>query len=433
MMCFFTIGQSKAQSKIEIDPCRLVREEIIPLRTPNFDQSALWKKISGVKGIERPRTALPVVDGGQIFIGSSVPFDDKTGLGLPQIQMVRTDRVGKVIVEKWINVKGLKTVADAILLKDRIVILSQLGTDNDDVISLQFLNGIGEERNAKIISDPRYRLNPKSMVSVTGGTQMIIAAEAISRKNLKDTFSVLIWVDKEGKKIIQKEYLPGVQNRPEFIGRLDKGETVMTGRVVDENGRDSGWVLRLSSKGEIIYQRPYPRGGDSVIRRAASLGNGAMIVVGDTLPSAAGDKAAWIMELDKQGNPVWQKYLTGKYKYSGVDVIALGDGRYNMLIAGQPTNEGGRQYARVLTLTSEGVIIGDESFIEASNSIPVRIINQNGKRVILGLAETGFSKDGVANDLKYAAYDMWMMGLAPLPEYTNSCAGSPNRTLDDLP
>lgn len=32
------------------------------------------------------------------------------------------------------------------------------------------------------------------------------------------------------------------------------------------------------------------------------------------------------MRLDKDGTPIWQKYVTGKYSYSGVDVIALNDG-----------------------------------------------------------------------------------------------------------
>lgn len=348
--------------------------------------------------------------------------------------MVRTDRNGKVIVEKWLDVKNLKTVADAILLKDRVVVMSQIGVDNDDTIGLNFLNGVGEQKAAEIISDEKLRLIPKSIMPVLGGGgQMIIAAEAISRTNQKDSYSVLIWVDKDGKKIVQKEYLPGVRNKPEYVGRLANGEIVMTGRTTTEDGRDAGWVLRLSAKGEILYQRPYPRGGDSVMRRAVSLGDGTMVVVGDALPSVSGDKAAWIMKLDKDGNTVWQKYLTGKYSYSGVDVILLDDGRLNVLVSGKPTEAGGRQYARVVTLSQDGVVIGDESFIEGANAVPARIINQQGKRVLLGLAEIGFSKAGLPEDLKYIAYDSWVLGLASLPEYNDKCAGGPTRTLDDLP
>lgn len=427
-----TLGQSSFAATPP-DPCKVVSEEIIPLRVPNFDQAAVWKKTSGVKGIERPRALLPVADGGQIMIGTSVPYDDKTGLAAPSIQMVRTDKQGKVIVEKWVDVKDLKGVSDAVLLKDRVVTLTQMGKEGDESIGLIFLNGVAEQRSMEVITDPKLRLLAKSIMVVPGGVQMIIAAEAISRTNAKDSYSVLIWVDKDGKKLIQKEYLPGIKNKPEYVGRLANDEIVMTGRTTTDDGRDAGWVLRLSSKGEILYQRPYARGGDSVLRRAVSLGDGAMIVVGDALPSLEGDKAAWIMRLDQDGTPMWQKYLTGKYGYSGVDIIALGDGRFNVLIGGKPTIAGGRQYARILTMTIAGVIIGDESFIEGANALPIRLINQNGNRVLLGLAETGFSKEGLPDELKYVEYDTWLLGLAPLPQFTNTCAGIGPRSLDDLP
>lgn len=424
-------AQEKAQEKI--DPCQLIAEEIIPLRVPNFEQSAMWKKTSGVKGSDRPRALLNVIDGGQILIGSSIPYDEKTGLASPQVQMVRTDKNGKIIVERWIDVKNLKTVADAVLLKDKVVVLSQLGSDKDDTIGLNFLNGAGQERSARVISDPHLRLIPKSMMAAVGGTQIIIAAEAISRKNPKDSYSVLIWVDKDGKKIAQKEYLPGVVNKPEYVGRLDNGEIVMTGRVRNEHGNDAGWVVRLNAKGEIIYQRPYARGEHSVIRRAVSLRDGHMVVVGDALPAATGDKAAWIMKLDASGQPVWQKYLTGQYGYSGLDIILFDDSRLNVLIAGQPTTEGGRQFARLITLSTHGVVIGDESFIEGSNAIPARLISQGKYRFLLGLAETGFSKEGMPEDMKFIAYDSWIMGLPSLPVFFDTCSGTPNRTVDDLP
>jgi len=113
--------------------------------------------------------------------------------------------------------------------------------------------------------------------------------------------------------------------------------------------------------------------------------------------------------------------------------VALNDGRLNVLASGKPTDAGGRNYARVVTLSMDGVVIGDESFIEGSNAIPVRLIEQNNHRYLLGLAETGFSKADAPDDLKYIAYDSWILGLSALPEFNNTCAGGPARTLDDLP
>jgi hypothetical protein len=420
-------------SDLKLDPCKLIEKEIIPLRLPNFDQSAMWKKTSGVKGIDRPRALLQIIDGGQIAVGTSIPYDDKTGLSEPKVQFIRTDRTGKVRVEKWFPLKSLKTVSDAVLLKNRVAVLSHLGSENDDVIGLNFLNGMGDEKSSVVISDSKLRLIPKSIMAVEGGVQMVIAAQAISRKSPSDSFTVLIWVDKDGKKISQKEYLPGVMNRPEYVGRLENGEIVVTGRVRTEKDNEAGWVLRLSPKGEIIYQRPYARGGDSVIRRAVSDGNGGMIVVGDAIPALAGDKAAWVMKLSREGNPIWQKYLVGKYSFGAVDIIKLSEGRINVLITGKPSIDGGRQFARIATLSSDGVLMGDESFIEGSNAFPVRITTFEGRRYILGFAETGFSKIDAPEDLRLIAYDTWIMGVPELPAYKNICAGGPDRVLDDTP
>lgn len=415
------------------DPCKSVYEEIVPLRVPDFDQAAIWKKNSGVKGIDIPRALLGVIDGGQIAIGFSTPYDEKTGLANPKIQMFRTDKNGNVIVEKWLDVKGLKSVADAILLKDRVIVLTGTGDKDVDAMTLKFLNGIAEEKSSVTLSDKKLRLIPKSLMSVQGGEKLVIAAEAISRTNPKDSYTVLIWTDKTGKKIAQKEYLPGVVNRPEFVGRLNDGEIAVAGRVTTDDGRDAGWALRLDAKGEILYQQQYARGADSVFRKAIPLENGEMIVIGDALPSATGGKAAWVMRLNAEGNPVWQKYLTGKYSYSGIDLVDMGDGRINALLAAKPTDAGGRAYARIVTLSLDGVVIGDESFIDGTNAIPANLINQKGKRYMLGMAETGFTKDNVAEELKYITYDSWLVAPAALPEFKNTCAAAPDRTLDDLP
>ena len=45
----------------------------------------------------------------------------------------------------------------------------------------------------------------------------------------------------------------------------------------------------------------------------------------------------------------------------------------------------------------------------------------------------GFSKKDAPEDLKYVAFDSWLLELGALPNFNMTCAGSPVRTLDDLP
>jgi hypothetical protein len=427
-------AQAEMDKPPVVNPCLMVREEIVPLRVPSFDSAAIWKRTAGVKGPDIPRALLPVLDGGYIAIGYSMTHDDKTGFSAPVATMIRVNPLGKVLVEKNIDVKDMKSVIDGVLIKDRIVILTELSTESDSKIGLLFLNGAGEVKSNPDISLPAVNLIPRSIVSVAGGAQLLIAAEAISKRNENDRYTVLIWTDKDGKKIMQKEYLPGIKSRPEFVGRLPNGELVVTGRVATENNQMAAWVMRLSSRGDIIEQRPYPRGAESVARRAFALTGGDLIVVGDAMPAGQGAKAGWIMRLKADGEPMWQKYLTGGYAYSGIDAIQQDDGRITLLLAAKPSDKGGRHHARILTLSREGVIMEDSSFIEGSGAIPLRIAKQKDKRVVLGMAETGFSKETVTADVTtYIAYDTWLVGLAEPQPYQDNCSGSDLRSLDTLP
>lgn len=417
----------------KFDPCRVIYEEIIPLRIPNFDQAAMWKKTEGVKGQDRPYALLPVVDGGQIMIGESIPYDEKKGFEKPQIEFLRTSKTGKILLSSWVPAKDLKKVADAILLKDRVVVLSQNGDDKNDRIELTYLNGAGEMKEQKSISDSARRLIPKSITTLAGGNTMVIAAQSVNPKDATDAMTVLYWVTKEGVIVDHKDFLPGVMTQPEFVGRIGSDRIVVAGRVKLASGSWAGWIMLLNVKGDLLYQQRYAKGDDSAFRRAIKSEDGGIVVIGDSLPIASGNKAAWVMKLDAEGNPLWQKFVTGTYGYSGLDVVQFDDGRYNILLAGQPTDEGGRAHARVITLASHGRVIGDEAFIEGANAIPFRLINQDGNRTLLGMAETGFGEKTSDDKLKFVTYDTWVLGVGPLQATEDKCATAEKRTLDDLP
>ena len=418
----------------KMDPCLVIAEEIVPLRVPDFEQTAMWKKTNGVKGEDKARAILAVADGGQIIIGQGRRYDDKTGWGDQTIAVTRTDKTGKIVVSTWVPIKGLWSVNDAVLMKDKIAIVVQTGADGKaSGAGLQTLNGIGEPLKFYPLADGARRVIPHGVITTQGSKSLAVVAQTAEPKNNKDVVTAIFWLDDAGRPVMQKTYLPGVPTKPDSITRLQGGNIAVTGRVGDSDGREAGWVMRTSADGNIIWQRPYARGTDATIRAAAPYPDGQIITIGDTIPNQGGDKAAWVMRLDPKGNIVWQKYLTGKYEYSGVDVLTLPDGRIQALLAGKPSSFGGREFARIVTLSAEGQIIGDESYIEGSNAIPARFIVQNGYRYLTGVAETGFSQGNTPPERKYVTYDLWMIGLPSLPPYRNTCGAAPERQLDDLP
>lgn len=431
---FFTALLSSFAAWAEDKPvykpsCTPIYEEIVPLRVPNFDQAAMWKKTAGVQGVDRPRALMRVADGGTIAVGESLSYDEKEGLKLARLQMIRQDKTGKITVETYTDVKNLDHVADAVLKKTAVVILSALSGGD---MALIYLNGAGAKKDEKILHDPQRELLPKNFVALKAGG-FIVLAEAMERRGKGVPYTALVWVDEAGKITHVKEYLPGVKTLPWSVRKGGDGSLLVAGRVETENGNDAGWLLNVMTDGELVFQRPYQRGADATLRYAQKTVDGGVVAIGDAIPAGEGDKAAWVVKTDATGNVVWQKYLTGKYSYAAVDLEVIEDGRIQTVWAASPTTYGGRKFARIVTITNEGSLLGDESFLEGSNAIPFRLLTEKDRRVMLGMAETGFSQEKRDDELQYVTYDAWIMGLPSFPEFDNPCASAPARKLDDLP
>ncbi len=429
------IGKKSDGSKATVDPkvaCTPVYEEIVPMRIPNFDQAALWKRTVGIQGIDRPRALMRVADGSVIAVGESLSYSDKAGLGVPRLQMVRIAKDGRVLAETYTDRPHLVRVADALLKKTAVVILSHLDEDGHGSATLTSLNGAGVKKGEVSIKDPRVSIDPKSLQALSTGDFLVLAQTKAKGPAALPTTS-LLWVAPDGTIRHMKDYLPGVSTMPESLRRSADGSFLISGRLQNEQDQDAGWLLKVRPDGEMVFQRPYARGRNSTIRLANGLADGSVIAAGESIPAGSGDKAAWIVRMDLDGNPVWQKYLTGKYSYAVSDLTVLEDGRVVALLAATPTEYGGRRFARVVTLSPEGALLSDESFLEGSNAIPFRILVEGDRRVVLGMAETGFATEKHQDDLQYVTYDAWFMGIDPLPAYNNPCAGSPDKVLDDLP
>lgn len=412
--------------------CEVVYEAIVPMRTPDFDQAALWKKTLGIQGIDRPRALMRVADGGVIAVGESLPYSEKEGLGSAGLQMIRLAADGKVTVDTQLAVGDLMRVADAVLQKTRVVVLASLQKDGGGQMALVYLDGKGEKKDVKILDDPDRFLTPERFVPLSSGGFVVLAKAGLKRKKMLP-YTVLVWVDPDGSVRTVKEYLPGVQTWPSSISKTSDGKLIVAGRVMTEKNQQAGWLFQVGTDGTLDFQRPYTRGADATLRYATGLKHGGVLAVGDAIPSGEGDKAAWVLKTDEQGNPVWQKFLTGKYSYAAVDALELKDGRIMTLWAASPTLFGGRKFARLVTFSPTGQILSDESFLEGLNSIPFRLIENEDMRVLLGMAETGFAQDQRPDELQFVTYDSWIMAMPDLPEWKNNCADAPERILDDLP
>lgn len=96
-------------------------------------------------------------------------------------------------------------------------------------------------------------------------------------------------------------------------------------------GNADAWLMKITSAGEIEWQRTYGTGGADFLYSAEPLSGGGWIVAGETAAAGA-ESDAWLMKLDQNAAIVWQKkyggtatdYLTFGVEVSGGGYLAIG-------------------------------------------------------------------------------------------------------------
>lgn len=423
------------EEKLPPQTCTIIADAIVPLKPPTFGGSVEWRRVMGMEGADTVKDVMALADGGIITVGESISFNRTTGSQPPAFYLTRLAKDGKLEFEKRLPVKGLVDVAAGAILKDRIVGVSHIRDDKKvSTVRIDFIDGTGVVKSTHVISDPSRNVVPNDIIVNPDGASLTLAATRINRKNEDDATTVLYKIGGDGKVISEREYLPGVKTRVSQLQRLSDGRIVAAGRIRTEGGqRDAGWLMMISRQGDLMFQRPYPRGGQSQLNRAIDDGGGGIYAAGESIPSDGSYRAAWVSHLDNNGAVIWQRFLSGKYRYGAVDMLRQKDGRLQVLMSGRPVSDGGREHARIITMTSTGDIIQDDAYLEGSNAMPVRLIEHSvtKKRLMAGIAQTGFAEYGIPEDQKMVTYDAWVTGIPTLPPYTDPCKPAQTETLDD--
>jgi uncharacterized delta-60 repeat protein len=92
------------------------------------------------------------------------------------------------------------------------------------------------------------------------------------------------------------------------IQQTDDGEYLVTGHTQSFGaGGWDFWVLRLTSTGNVDWERTYGRGGDDRAESAQLTSDGGLIVAGHTDSFGAGLLDFWLIKLSSFGNIEWQR------------------------------------------------------------------------------------------------------------------------------
>lgn len=112
-------------------------------------------------------------------------------------------------------------------------------------------------------------------------------------------------------------------------------------------GESDVWIVRLDRRGAVAWERTFGGAGNDRARAATALPNGNFLVAGFTNSKGAGDRDAWVIRLDPDGNVVWERTLGGAGDDGATALAGAADGA--VWVAGYTNSTDTGRYAAWLT------------------------------------------------------------------------------------
>jgi len=234
----------------------------------------------------------------------------------------------------------------------------------------------------------------------------IVAARSQSFSGSSSNFWILKLAG-DGSLEWQKSYGGTDADDPYSIQQTTDGGYIVAGHTTFDNARFTDfWVLKLSSDGNIEWQKTY---GESLRERAYCIQqtlDGGYIVAGTTESFGAGSLDIWILKIAFDGNIEWQKTYGESYGESLSSILQTVDGGY--IVAGSASFFGTGQYDFwIFKLSSDGDIewnkIYGGSLVDRPNSIQQTF-------------DGGYIVAGTTVSFGSGSSDIWVLKLNALGE-----------------
>ncbi len=172
------------------------------------------------------------------------------------------------------------------------------------------------------------------------------------------------------------------------------------------------WILRLDEEGQVLWSKVYGGPGMEQAWSVALVGDGGFLVAGGTTSFGAGGADFWVLRLDAQGEPVWQRTYGGPRDdggggtYEEFVVRALVDREGHYVLASETASFGaGETDIWVIQLRPDGSIRWQKAYGGPEEETTWSLVE---------LADGGYLVPGVTVSFAPdASGDLWALRLEP--------------------
>lgn len=426
---------------VRAEDCSLPYGMISTFKDDPLGSYNVWDGLFGsMEETERFATGVAAPNRTVIVVGDRYSHEDDPR----EMILVKMDKRGRVMWEKSADVEDLIKVIKILPHTKGYMVMANLHKTDSKKERIWFgtFDTEGNLLSEATIGDQKFDLEAHDIIEGKDDNEFLIAVSA-KRDDLEKTENAVIYrVNAEGKVQSYNGYAPGLQNGLLDLVKMPEGGYLATGFITNEEGRRSGWVVRLNESGSIKWQSQYARGILSSLNAGANFIDNHIIVAGETHPIGAGERAAWVMALRKgTGNVSWQRYYRGNLAYGVRDIIAYPDGLISVMIDGRPAKGDTKSLAevRMVTLSPRGATVGSGTYLNGHGANASQMIQgPNMDHILIGHSRafhhpyrgkdkeqekilTPEEEEELREDDNNYSVDGWVLAAPPNDPYTDPC------------
>ncbi|WP_378180014.1 hypothetical protein [Aquimarina sp. SS2-1] len=280
------------------------------------DGSVIWSKTYGGTGDDRGQKIIKTNDGGYAIVGYSRSNDGDVSLneGLQDYWIVKINATGDIQWEKSFGFSGIdrafsivQTTDGGYFITGFLDVSASNGEGNDNK-SISQKHGVGEFWGIKLNAT-----GEKEWRRYFGGSNNDRSYDVVQTED--DGFLMI-----------------GSSESNDFD-------------VSNSNGSYDFWVVKVNAEGTLVWEETYGGSEIDVGYAIATSGDGKYTIIGDSrsndgdISESRGNADLWMIQIDGNGNLIWEKSLGGTEFDTGRGIHKTQDGGF--IITGNSRSDNG--------------------------------------------------------------------------------------------
>ncbi len=420
------IAAAPAVAQTRVRDCSVDRELIFEMTKAEYGAYNVWDAVFGEMNTDERFVSSVVADSGNVVAAGETASYGKADKAL---HLVEFDNRGRVVWDVSHAIAGLTGIKKMLLTAEGFTIAGTSVAKGRTAVWLGFFDTAGKLLSQKTISGNQSLLPEDFIVQNNGKGFLLSASSGDAKKKL--FHAVLYHIDAKGRVTDDHAYMPGLDNRIISLSPGGKDYYYASGYLRGEDGRMTGWILKLNKDGSLVWQMQYPRGASAQVNKAVPMVKDSVLATGETTPLNNGNKAGWVMMIDgNTGALNWQRYYTGAMDQSGLDILVNMEGMASVMMqASKPANEepveGNQDFVRLLTVNERGVLFKSDEYFNAEGAQGWQMIGgRAGERILTGRTDIVYKIEPKPGDpvetLKHG-WDSWVIVAAPMESFADEC------------